>query len=91
MIKSDNPFWAMNVVPNLPHQHIPEYMTMLGSYADCHLTSARPSYNPGESTWCFPFIDVDESFDHGDFEDWTEMVERDMMERHLLSEWHFSC
>ena len=91
MIKSENVFWGIAVVPNLPRQYLQEYMFLLGEYADCRVCSTRPQKHddPKESPWCFPFMDIDESFDHGEFEDWTEMVERDMMERYQLTEEHF--
>ena len=88
MIKSDNIFWGIEVAPYLPRGYVQEYMTLLGEYAKCRVTSAKPSRL--DQTWYFPFMEIDESFNCGEFEDWAEMVERDMMERYSLTEHHFS-
>jgi hypothetical protein len=90
MIKSENLFWGRNVVPNLPPHLVPEYMWLLGEYAECRSTLAKPSFKTGDSElWCFPFFELDEPFDHADYDKWVEMVEQDMMTRHNLTEHHF--
>jgi len=97
MRKSDNIFWARTVVPNLPPQYLSEYMFLLGEYCECPFTSARPSHlgpqicssNSNKLGWVFPFLDVEDSFDNGEFEKWVEMVEQDMMKRYSLTEHHF--
>jgi hypothetical protein len=89
MQKSDNYFWGLDVVPNLPHHLVPEYMFLLGEYAKCRVTSAKPSFKPEDGLWCFPFFELNKFFDFADFEKWAEMVEQDMMKRHSLTEHHF--
>lgn len=90
MLRSENIHWGRTVVPNLPPHLLPEYLAMLGEYAECRTTLAKPSFQPNSETWCFPFFEIDETFDHGEYEEWTEMVEQDMIERHHLTPLHFS-
>jgi hypothetical protein len=90
MVKSENVLWGRNVAPNLPPHLLPEYMRLLGEYAECRSTLARPALNPeGGESWCFPFFEIDETFDHVAYDKWVDMVEQDMMDRHNLTEHHF--
>jgi hypothetical protein len=90
MLKSENYFWGRNVVPNLPHHLVPEYMWLLGEYKECRVTLGTPSFKTRDGElWCFPFFELDEPFDHADYNKWVDMVEQDMMDRHNLTEHNF--
>jgi hypothetical protein len=87
MLKSENILWGRNVVPNLPHHLLREYMWLLGEYQECRVTLSRPAFKPEDGElWCFPFFELDETFDHADYDKWVDMVEQDMMERHNFTE-----
>jgi hypothetical protein len=87
MLKSENRLWGRRVVPNLPHHLLQEYMFMLGEYAECRATLAVPVLRAENvPLWCFPFFELDATFDQENYDKWVSMVEQDMMERHNLTE-----
>lgn len=91
MFASTNEQWCATVVPNLPPKHRKEYMEQLANYApqaQKQPITPQLTYNP---SWCFPFFDIPDDFNHEEFETWTIMVEQEMMDKHKLTQYHFEC
>ena len=88
--------WMDNILPNLPRRHYDEYLLSLHEFApECEIIEIfSDSISNGRiCAFCFPFVDIDiNTFNHSKFEDFTESVERAMIEKYEdLDEESFCC
>lgn len=87
--------WNQVVYPNLKIKECCELIDLLIKYnpnveirherfdASEHLAKGR--------TWCFPFVDVPDDFDHSDYECWVELCEEEIAIKHKVPMSCFEC
>ena len=87
--------WNQIVYPKLTIQQCRDLLNLLISYVPkvevkferfdsaAHLAKGR--------TWCFPFVDIPDAFDHGDYECWVELCEEEIAAKYKLPMSCFEC
>lgn len=92
MRASGNIDWARELYPNLPLDILVEYVERLAAYRPKTMwASEKPNFDPSQGSWCFPFIDIQDSdnFDWLDYECWQELVEEELQAKHSISSLKF--
>lgn len=82
MFVADCEEWAAVGFPNLDPQYYTEYVLMLAEFAPDATMERVPLRAISNWRFCFPFVDIDETFNHSAFEEHAEMVERDLASRY---------
>lgn len=95
MLVSGNMEWAKTVYPYLPENVLVELVELLAAYRPKTMwTSFKPKFDPQtEGRWHFPFMGItdQDNFDDGEFEDWQELAEDQILRKHNLSQKLLTC
>ena len=85
MYANTNDHWAQKIYPALTRPAREELLALLCSYCDCSRRDIHPSMLYVQDTsWCYPFVDLPDNFDHGDYETWVEMCEEEISLKHKI-------
>lgn len=82
MFVADCEEWFKIGFPNLDPQYYTEYVLMLAEFEPEAEIEQVPLRAISNWNFCFPFVDIDETFNHSAFEEYAEVVERDLASRY---------